>query len=158
MAASSADWRLRDINWQFSARSPAQLAAIMTKMPTNIRHFAINADDVPRARRFYERVFGWKFEPWGPPGFFLIQTGDEKEPGIQGSLQGRRELVKGQRTTGFECTVSVDDVDAIAKAVEANGGKVIMPKVTIPTVGRLIFFQDPEGNVAGAMHYDPAAE
>jgi len=51
-----------------------------------------------------------------------------------------------------------EDVDAIAKAVEANGGKVIMPKVTIPTVGRLVFFQDTEGNVAGAMHYDPNAK
>ena len=60
--------------------------------------------------------------------------------------------------TGFECTISVEDVDAIAKAVEANGGKIIMPKVTIPTVGRLIFFQDPEGNVAGAMHYDADAK
>jgi hypothetical protein len=39
--------------------------------------------------------------------------------------------------------------DAIAKAVVANGGQVIMQKVTIPTVGRLIFFQDTEGNVAG---------
>jgi predicted enzyme related to lactoylglutathione lyase len=127
-------------------------------MPHNIRHFSINADDVARARRFYEKVFGWKFQPWGPPDFFLIQTGDEKDAGIQGSLQGRRELVKGQRINGFECTVSVDDVDAIAKSVEANGGQVIMPKVTIPQVGRLIFFEDPEGNVAGAMHYDAEAE
>jgi predicted enzyme related to lactoylglutathione lyase len=130
----------------------------MSAMANNIHHFSINADDVQRAQKFYAKVFGWKFEAWGPPGFFMIKTGTEKEPGIQGSLQGRRELVKGQRMTGFECTVSVDDVDAIAKAVEANGGKVIMPKVTIPTVGRLIFFQDPEGNVAGAMHYDAAAK
>jgi predicted enzyme related to lactoylglutathione lyase len=130
----------------------------MSAMANNIHHFSINADDVQRAQQFYAKVFGWKFEAWGPPGFFMIQTGTDKEPGIQGSLQGRRELVKGQRMTGFECTVSVDDVDAIAKAVEANGGKVIMPKVTIPTVGRLIFFQDPEGNVAGAMHYDAAAK
>jgi uncharacterized protein len=130
----------------------------MSAMANNIHHFSINADDVKRAQQFYAKVFGWKFEPWGPPGFFMIQTGTEKEPGIQGSLQGRRELVKGHRMTGFECTVSVDDVDAIAKAVEANGGKVIMPKVTIPTVGRLIFFQDTEGNVAGAMHYDADAK
>jgi uncharacterized protein len=130
----------------------------MSEMANNIRHFAINADDIPRARHFYERVFGWKFESWGPPGFFLIQTGGEKDPGIQGSLQGRRELVQGQRMTGFECSISVEDVDAIGKAVVANGGKVIMQKVTIPTVGRLIFFQDPEGNVAGAMHYDADAK
>ena len=130
----------------------------MAEMANNIRHFSINADDLPRARKFYEKVFGWKFEPWGPPGFFLIQTGDEKDAGIQGSLQGRRELVEGLKINGFECSVSVDDVDVIAKAVVANGGKVIMQKVTIPTVGRLIYFQDPEGNVAGAMHYDADAK
>jgi len=129
----------------------------MAAMPNNIRHFLINAGDVARAQRFYEKVFGWRFEPWGPPGFLLIQTGDERDPGIQGSLQSRRELVKGQRMTGFECTISVEDVDAIAKSVEANGGKIIMPKVTIPGVGRVIFFQDTEGNVAGAMHYDAEA-
>src|SRR5579864_8389494 len=122
-------------------------------MPNNIRHFSINADDIARGRRFYEKLFGWKFEPWGPPGFLLIHTGDEKEPGIQGSLQGRRELVAGQRMTGVECTVSVDDVDVISKAVIANGGKIVMPKVTIPAVGRLIYFEDTEGNIAGAMHY-----
>ena len=126
-------------------------------MPNNIRHFAINADNLARARRFYEKVFGWKFQAWGPPGFFLIETGTEKEPGILGSLQGRRELAPGKAMFGFECTVSVDDVDAIAKAVEANGGKVVMKKVAIPGVGRLIFFQDSEGNVAGAMHYDESA-
>lgn len=107
-----------------------------------------------RARKFYESVFGWRFEPWGPPNFFLIETGDDKDPGIEGSLQGRRELVKGQKITSYECSISVENVDAIAKAVQASGGKIVMPKVTIPGVGRLIFFQDPEGNVAGAMQYD----
>ena len=41
-------------------------------MSNNVDFFAINADDVPRARKFYEKVFGWSFEPWGPPGFYLI--------------------------------------------------------------------------------------
>ena len=127
-------------------------------MANDVRHFAINADDLPRARRFYERVFAWKFEPWGPPGFFLIATGTEKEPGIQGALQGRRELVPGQRMTGYECSIAVDDVDQVAAAVRANGGRVIMERVTIVGVGHLIFFEDTEGNVAGAMQYDSQAE
>jgi predicted enzyme related to lactoylglutathione lyase len=41
----------------------------------HLGHFAINADDVPRARRFYEHVFGWKFNAWGPPGFYQIDMG-----------------------------------------------------------------------------------
>ena len=40
----------------------------------HIAHFAINADDVDAARRFYGEVFDWTFEPWGPPGFFHIRT------------------------------------------------------------------------------------
>jgi predicted enzyme related to lactoylglutathione lyase len=125
---------------------------------TNVAHFAINADDLERARRFYERVFGWRFEPWGPPGFLQAFTGTEREPGIQGALQQRRELIAGQRTVGFECTVAVEDVDAVAAAVVANGGTILIPRVLIPTVGHLIFFRDPEGNVCGAMQYDPKAE
>ena len=41
-------------------------------MTANLAAFAIHADDVERAVRFYEAVFGWRFEPWGPPGVYLI--------------------------------------------------------------------------------------
>ena len=52
----------------------------------SLAHFAINADDVERARKFYEKVFGWKFNSWGPPGFYMIEaTGSA----VLGSLQGR---------------------------------------------------------------------
>jgi uncharacterized protein len=120
----------------------------------NVRHFAINADDLERARAFYRNVFGWKFEPWGPPGFFMIATGEPHGASPLASLQQRRELLAGQKANGFECTIAVtEDVDTVAKAVVANGGRVLMQKATIPGVGDLIFFQDPEGNIAGAMRY-----
>ncbi|HEX2341972.1 MAG TPA: VOC family protein, partial [Vicinamibacterales bacterium] len=111
-------------------------------------------DDLQRARRFYENVFGWRFEPWGPPGFYLIHTGTPDDAGVQGAMQKRRELVPGQRTIGYECTVGVDSADAAAKGAEANGGKVIMAKTILPTVGELVWLQDPEGNIVGAMKYD----
>ena len=123
-------------------------------MPNNVSHFAIHADDLPRARRFYERVFGWRFEPWGPPDFFMIQTGAKSDPGIHGSLQKRRVKVVGAGIIGFECTISVDSVEKISAAIAAHGGKVTMPKMVIPTVGELIQFEDTEGNVVNAMRYD----
>ena len=43
----------------------------------NVCHFAVHADDVERARVFYENVFGWRFEEWGPPEFYLIKTGND---------------------------------------------------------------------------------
>jgi len=120
-------------------------------MPNNLGRFAINADDVPRARNFYQKVFGWTFEPWGPPNFYLIETGEERVRAVGGLLQERRELVAGSKMIGFECTINVADLDATIRAIEGNGGRVITSKFHIPTVGTVAYFQDTEGNVAGIM-------
>jgi Predicted enzyme related to lactoylglutathione lyase len=111
--------------------------------------FAINADDVPRARRFYEQIFGWTFRPWGPPNFYLIKSATEQGDEM-GALQERRELVPGTRMIGFECTIEVDDTDRAIRAIEVNGGKIATPKLHIPTVGTVFYFLDTEGNVVGA--------
>jgi len=123
-------------------------------MANNISHFDISCDDVERAKRFYGAVFGWKFEAWGPPDFYLIETGTEDDPGIHGALTKRREKLKGTGLGGFECTIAVDDLDGIIAAVEKNGGKITLKKMTIPTVGTLVQFQDTEGNTVGAMKYE----
>lgn len=117
----------------------------------NIAHFDVHADDVERARKFYEKVFGWRFSAWGPPGFFLIATGDEKDPGIHGAVHDRPK--DEPRSIGFQCTISVDDVDAVAKMITEAGGQITVPKMTIPTVGELVQFKDTEGNVVCAMRY-----
>jgi uncharacterized protein len=119
-------------------------------MPAALRHFAINADDVPRARSFYEEVFGWSFTPWGPPGFYQTRSAGE---GMLGALQGRR-AIEDTVMPGMELTFAVDDIAAAIAAIEANGGKVLMQPYRIETVGQLIFFRDSEGNIAGAMQYE----
>jgi uncharacterized protein len=117
-------------------------------MSTDIAHLAINADDPEASLRFYEALFGWRFEPGGHPGFFRM----ERESGPIVALQQRRAL-GGVHMTGFECTIAVDDVGAVARAVVANGGRLVMERTTIPGVGELIFFEDPAGNVAGAIQF-----
>jgi predicted enzyme related to lactoylglutathione lyase len=119
----------------------------------NVAHFAVHADDVDRARRFYEAVFGWRFEAWGPPGFFRIHTGTADDPGIEGALHARAEPLEGRGVRAFECTVSVDDIAAIRDAVVASGGTVLLDAFDIPTVGTLLQFLDTEGNTVGAMRY-----
>jgi uncharacterized protein len=126
-------------------------------MPNNVSFFAIHCDDVSRAVRFYEQVFGWRAEPWGPPGFYLVHTGDEGNPGIMGSIQERQEPLTGTGMKGFECSIAVDDIDKTIRAVEANGGKIVMQKFHIPTVGTGMYFNDTEGNHAGAMQYEAGA-
>lgn len=116
-----------------------------------LRHFAINADELPRARRFYEATFGWRFEPWGPPGFYQIPNAGEA---LRGALQGRRELEAGAPMPGYEVTFGVDDLAATVAAIDAHGGRLLMKPFHIETVGRLVFFADPEGAIAGAMQYE----
>lgn len=123
-------------------------------MANNLASFAIHAGDVQRCRRFYEAVFGWQFEPWGPPDFYLIHTGDEHNPGIQGLLHKRQEPRGAGGPNCFECTIAVSNIDEVTAAIPNHGGRILMAKVPIPTVGVLTRFEDPEGNVAGAMAYE----
>ena len=121
-------------------------------MSATLRHFAINADDVQRAKRFYEGVFDWRFDPWGPPDFYQVKNAGR---GLFGALQGRRELVPGVRMAGYEASFGVEDLKATIAAIEAGGGKIVMPPYRIEGVGELIYFEDTEGNLVGAMQYDP---
>ncbi len=120
-------------------------------MAATFRHFAINADNVQRAKRFYEGVFGWRFDPWGPPNFYQVKSAGA---GLFGALQERRELVPGVRMAGYEASIGVDDLKATIAAVEAGGGKIVMQPYRIEGVGELIYFEDPEGNLVGAMQYE----
>lgn len=121
-------------------------------MPNDISHFAIHADDCERAKKFYTAVFGWKFTPWGPPGFWMIET----SPGaaVHGALQKRRAPVEGRGVIAFECTISVEEIRTAAAAITKAGGKVLHDPFHIEHVGTLFQFEDTEGNVACAMQYE----
>lgn len=119
-------------------------------MPGRLRHFAINADDVDRARGFYAAVLGWRFEAWGPPDFYQIPNAGD---GLLGALQERRP-VGGQTMPGLELTIGVDSLADTITAIEANGGSLLTQPFRIDGVGELVYFQDSEGNVVAAMQYE----
>src|SRR5262249_49586696 len=119
-------------------------------MPNYLAHFDIAADDVERARRFYERVFGWKIEAWGPPDFYLIFTDADKP---HGSISKRHEPAQKGGRNGWECTISVDNLDAIKAAIIKHGGKILHGEEEVVGVGTLVHFAETEGNGACAMHY-----
>ena len=126
-------------------------------MPNNVLHFAIHADDLDRARQFYQGVFGWRFEAWGPPDFFRIHTGTPEDPGIEGALEKRHAPLEGKGSTGFTCTISVPDLAETQAAVEERGGKIVFPEYEIPTVGRIFQFEDTENNIVSVMQYEAQA-
>ena len=117
-------------------------------------HFELPVDQAERASKFYNEVFGWKIEKWeGPVDYWLITTGAEGEPGIDGALTPRSGMVRGTVNT-----VDVASVDESAQRIAAAGGKVVAPRMAVPVVGYFAYCGDTEGNVFGIMQSDPSAK
>jgi len=116
-------------------------------------HFEIPVDDPERAVNFYKKVFEWKIDKWeGPEDYWLVTTGADDQPGINGGIMRRME----QSTI---CnTVDVPSVDAFTQKIVAAGGRVVAPKMAVPGVGYLAYCADTEGNVFGIMQNDPSAQ
>ena len=119
-------------------------------MPNSIVHFEIPADDVRRAKKFYERVLGWKIsDPW-KMDYFLVETKKKGEEGINGGLMQRK-----MPDQPFMNYLAVDSIDAYCKKVEKAGGVVVLPKQEIaPGMGWIAAFKDTEGNIMG-FHETP---
>lgn len=54
--------------------------------------------------------------------------------------------------------IDIPSVDEFTARVIANGGRIVQPKITIPTVGYLVIFEDTEGNTFGMMESDASAK
>jgi predicted enzyme related to lactoylglutathione lyase len=117
-------------------------------------HFDISALKPERFIEFYRSIFGWKFEKWGDGSmeYWMINTGGEEEPGINGGLSLR------QKDNYIVNSISVPDIDKTIKEIEKNGGKIIHPKTVIPGIGYYAMFNDTEDNLLSIMQDDPKAE
>ena len=120
---------------------------------SRVIHFEINAENPERAVKFYADAFGWEIEKWaGPVDYWLITTGEESEPGINGAIKHRSDNLATVNTIG------VPSIDDALRAVTLAGGKVIQPKMPVPGVGYHAYCQDTEGNIFGIMQDDPSAK
>lgn len=123
-----------------------------------VTHFEIHAADPERASAFYTAVFGWQIVKWdGPWPYWLITTGSDEEPGINGAIVQRRGELDGQAVTAFVCTAQVDDVEATVAKIGEAGGELAMPEMQVPGVGRLVYGKDTEGNIFGALQPETSA-
>ena len=116
-------------------------------------HFEIYTDNPETVCPFYQDVFGWKFQKFegGPLEYWLVTTGDDNEPGINGGLARPRP---GQQP-GTINTIAVPSLEQAIETIEKSGGKICVPQMEIPNVGLLAYAEDPAGNVFGIIQ--PAA-
>lgn len=118
-----------------------------------VMHFDFSADNPERAIEFYKGVFGWEFSKWnGPADYWLVTTGPEHQPGIDGGMSRRTEQSVAANT------IDVPSVDDFVQKIVGAGGKVMAPKMAIPGVGYMAYCSDTEGNTFGIMEEDPSAQ
>jgi uncharacterized protein len=104
----------------------------------------MGAPDPDKARDFYIQLFGWEGEDMGEEaGHYHIMTKGGKHVAGIGPAQD-------PGPPRWAMYVDVEDVDAIAKLVEANGGTVLVPPMDVMASGRMLVFADPTGAVASA--------
>ncbi len=113
-------------------------------------HFEITADDVSRARKFYE-IFDWTINDSGMPGaeYWLVDTG-KGEIGINGAIMPR-----AYKTQPVVHWISVDNLDAMIDKVKASGGEIVGERQTVPGIGDTIYAHDTEGNTFGMIQPHP---
>ena len=118
-----------------------------------IVHFDINVSEPEEAIEYYSKVFGWEIAKWsGPTDYWLVTTGPDGEPGINGGLSKAEE---GEPPIAL--TVEVESVEDFLKNVTENGGSVVAPKGPIPGVGWFAMTADPLGNLMGVFESDSEA-
>ena len=126
---------------------------------SRVVHFEIHAEEPQRAIDFYEGIFGWTFSRWeGPQEYYLITTGADDQPGINGGLIKRLGALDGTAVIAYVCTISTPSVDEVAGKVWDRGGRIVVPKMAVPGVGWLAYCKDTEGNIFGVMQEDREAK
>ena len=106
--------------------------------------------DTAGATAFYKSVVGWDIAVWnpGPPPYHMLKAG---EAGVGGLM----ELPEQARAMGapphWIAYIEVDDVDAAAGQIEKLGGRVLVPPMDVPNIGRWCTAADPHGAVFSAF-------
>lgn len=103
----------------------------------------LSTNNLEAAKHFYSELLGWT----------LHQSATTSMPYIEIEAAGRRigGMYQQSPETGppmpphWMAYVAVDDVDGVAARVESLGGKVVVPPMDIPNVGRFSVINDPAG-------------
>ncbi len=110
-------------------------------------HFELPAPDPDRLGRFYTEALGWSVEKFeGPTDYWLVTTGSEDAPGIDGGL-----IYPGGPITATTNTVAVEDLEDAMGRVRDAGGEVLGEPQEVPDVGRYVYCRDPAGNTFGML-------
>src|SRR5437870_3806330 len=107
----------------------------------------LSSTDPKASRDYYSKLFGWKVEVEPDPkagGYALAKQDGKDVAGIGGTQNPNGP-------SAWMVYIGTKDADALAKKVEAAGGKVIAPPFAVLKSGRMAVFQDPSGAFISAV-------
>ena len=119
-------------------------------------HFEIPADNIERAKKFYQSLFGWKINDVPNMNYSIIHTVevDEKNmPKEPGAINGG--MFKREAGDSPVVVISVKSVDDSLKKIKKAGGSIALPKQTIQGMGYYAKVKDTEGNIIGIFQDIP---
>ena len=118
-------------------------------------YFDFSVRDLGQAREFFETVFAWRFERFPMPyEYYRIQAGPEGEPGIDGGIGAVKDAPITGGSPMTQVTVPVANLDEFITKVLASGGRVIEPKMAIPSIGWYATCAEPGGLLFGMIQVD----
>lgn len=115
-----------------------------------VQHFEIPAENLDRAKRFYNSVFGWKLKDVPGMEYVMVDTveTDENRQPIGGTNGGILKKNKDFASM-TSVTVTVRDVDETIENAVKSGGRLLKGKEKFLDIGLVAYVEDTEGNVVG---------
>ncbi len=106
-----------------------------------IHYIEFTTPDIAGSKAFYQKVFGWTFQDWGPDYISF----EKEHAGINGGFQKGEAAQKASPGAPLVVLYS-HDLKATEQAIVAAGGSIVVPTLEFPG-GRRFHFSDGHGNV-----------
>jgi hypothetical protein len=115
----------------------------MSHLPGKFVWFEHLSADIPKARKFYDALFGWHTEslPMGAQRYSMILNGDGT---TSEGIGGYRHVAATERPSWLSY-ISVEDVDACYAAALAAGARAVSEPMDFGPFGRGATLTDPTG-------------
>jgi predicted enzyme related to lactoylglutathione lyase len=116
----------------------------MSALHGSLIWYELMTTDADAATAFYAPITGWTIADTGGDhkGYRMIASPDS---GVGGLLPLTQDMLDHGAKPTWLMYIGVDDVDATAAAILAEGGKTWLAPADIPGIGRFAMLADPQG-------------
>lgn len=112
--------------------------------PHHITHIEISANEPEKAKDFYKACFDWNIQAFPEMDYFTFTA--------EGGSGGGFNQVNDDNPAGTVLMyINTPSLKESLEKVTANGGTVVLESYEIPTVGTMVTFKDPTGNLIALL-------